>query len=129
VFFKVSQMIETYFKKYPLLLTKALSLNAGKIVLRRMRYQEIPELTRVSSKGQVVIPSRVRERLGIEAGSIFAVLAPRKGNVVVLKKVDSKSLQADLQAFREIEKAWREIERGQMRRATRKGFLEELETW
>lgn len=107
----------------------ALPLKIGKIVLRHMSRHDVPELTRISSKGQVVIPSRVRERLGLKAGSIFAVLTPRKGNVVVLKKVDSKSLQADLRSFREVERAWKEIERGQARRTTRKGFLEELETW
>jgi len=104
-------------------------LNVGKIVLRFMKSEDVPELTRISSKGQVVIPSRVRQKLGIEAGSVFAILTPRKGNVVVLKKIDSKSLQADLRVFREVERAWREIERGQARRASRKRFLEELETW
>lgn len=94
-----------------------------------MRSEDVPELTRISSKGQVVIPSRVRERLGIEAGTVFAVLTPRKGNLVVLKKIDSKSLEADLRTLREAGRAWKEIERGQARRATRKGFLEELETW
>jgi len=94
-----------------------------------MKRQDVPELTRVSSKGQVVIPSRLRQRLGIEAGSMFAILAPRKGNMVILKKVDSKILQADLEVFREVERAWREVERGQVRRATKKGFLEELKTW
>lgn len=106
-----------------------LRLNVGKIVLRFMRSEDVPELTRISSKGQVVIPSRVRQKLGIEAGSVFAILTPRKGNVVVLKKIDNKSLQADLRVFREVERAWREIERGQARRASRKRFLEELETW
>jgi AbrB family looped-hinge helix DNA binding protein len=110
-------------------LSSPLCLNLGKIFLRVMKSQDVPELTRISSKGQVVIPSRVREKLGIEAGSVFAILTPRKGNVVVLKKIDSKSLQADLRIFREIERAWREIERGQARRAPRKRFLEELETW
>ena len=76
-----------------------------------------------------MIPSRVRHKLGIEAGNVFAILTPRKGGMVVLKKVDSKSLQADLRIFREVEKAWREIERGEARRAARKGFVEELETW
>jgi len=94
-----------------------------------MRSETVPELTRMSSKGQVVIPSRVRHKLGIEAGTVFAILTPRRGNVVVLKKIDSKSLQADLRIFREVEKAWREIERGQARRASRKRFLEELKTW
>jgi AbrB family looped-hinge helix DNA binding protein len=94
-----------------------------------MKSEDVPELTRISSKGQVVIPSRVREKLGIEAGSVFAVLTSRKGNLVVLKKIDSKSLQADLRVFREVERAWKEIERGQARRASRKRFLEELDTW
>lgn len=94
-----------------------------------MKSEDVPELTRISSKGQVVIPSRVRHKLGIEAGNVFAILTPRKGGIVVLKKVDSKSLQADLRIFREVEKAWREIERGEVRRAARKGFVEELETW
>jgi AbrB family looped-hinge helix DNA binding protein len=94
-----------------------------------MKRQEVPELTRISSKGQVLIPFRVRERLGLEAGSIFAILTSRRRNVVVLKKVDSKSLQADLRVFRDVERAWREIERGQTRRAGRKGLLEELKTW
>jgi bifunctional DNA-binding transcriptional regulator/antitoxin component of YhaV-PrlF toxin-antitoxin module len=71
----------------------------------------------------------VRNRLGIQAGNVFAILTPRKGNLVVLRKIDSKSLQADLRILREIERAWREIERGEARRATRKGFVEELETW
>lgn len=110
-------------------MSSALCLNLGKIFLRVMKSQDVPELTRISSKGQVVIPSRVREKLGIEAGNVFAILTPRKGNVVVLKKIDSKSLQADLAIFREVERAWREIERGQARRAPRKRFLEELETW
>jgi len=107
----------------------SLRLNPGKMVLPSMRSEAVPELTRISSKGQVVIPSRVREKLGIEAGNVFAILTSRKGNIVVLRKIDSKSLQADLRILREVERAWREIEGGQARRAARKRFLEELETW
>jgi AbrB family looped-hinge helix DNA binding protein len=94
-----------------------------------MKSEDVAQLTRISSKGQVVIPSRVRQKLGIKAGSVFAVLTSRKGSLVVLKKIDSKSLQADLRILREVENAWREIERGEARRATRKSFLEELENW
>ncbi len=94
-----------------------------------MKSQVIPELTRISSKGQVVIPSRIREKMGIESGNVFAILTPRKGNMLVLRKINSKSLQADLSTLREIEKAWVEIEGKQTRRATKKHFLEELETW
>ncbi len=83
----------------------------------------------MSSKGQIVIPSRLRKKLGIEAGSVFAILTPRKGDFVVLKRVYRESLQADLQVFQEVERAWREIERGEARRAPRKRFLDELKTW
>ena len=94
-----------------------------------MKSKDVPELTRISSKGQVVIPARVRDKLGIKTGNVFAVLTVQKGGAVVLKKVDSKALQADLELLREVEKAWREIERGQARRRSRDRFIEELKTW
>jgi len=94
-----------------------------------MAFREIPQLTRISSKGQVVIPIRVRNRLGIKAGGVFAIITKPESGILVLKKVDSKSLQADLELFREVEKAWREIEQGKARKASRKRFLQELQTW
>lgn len=39
--------------------------------------------TKLSSKGQVVIPETIRDRLGLEAGVQFVVVA--EGDVVVLK--------------------------------------------
>lgn len=94
-----------------------------------MASDEVPELTRISSKGQVVIPASVRNKLGIKAGVVFAILTQPKSGVVVLKKVDSKSLRVDLELFRDIEKAWKEIEKGKARRASKRRFLEELGTW
>ena len=41
--------------------------------------------TRLSSKGQVVIPEQIRERLGLKAGAQFVVLG-REG-VVILKAI------------------------------------------
>ena len=41
--------------------------------------------TRLSSKGQVVIPKEVRDRLGLEAGAQFVVVG--EGDVVVLKLI------------------------------------------
>lgn len=41
--------------------------------------------TKMSSKGQVVIPEEVRVALGLEPGSQFVVVG--EGDVVVLKKV------------------------------------------
>lgn len=87
------------------------------------------DLTRISSKGQIVIPENVRNKLGIKAGGLFAVLARPKAGLVVLKKIDSKSLSVDLTLLREVEKAWEEIEQGRARKATVKRFLTELRNW
>jgi len=94
-----------------------------------MTSESVPELTRISSKGQVVIPARVRSRLGLKPGSLFAILTRPKSNIVVLKKVDNKTLQVDLKLLREVEKAWKEIAQGKARKANKKRFLEELQTW
>jgi AbrB family looped-hinge helix DNA binding protein len=94
-----------------------------------MASESVPELTRISSKGQVVIPARVRSRLGLKPGSLFAILAQPESDIVVLKKVDNKTLQVDLGLLREVEKAWKEIAQGKAGKANRKRFLEELQSW
>jgi AbrB family looped-hinge helix DNA binding protein len=94
-----------------------------------MASQSIPELTRISSKGQVVIPAKVRSSLGLKPGSLFAILTKPKSGIVVLKKVDNRTLQVDLGLLREVEKAWKEIARGKARKASKQRFLEELQTW
>jgi AbrB family looped-hinge helix DNA binding protein len=45
--------------------------------------------TRLSSKGQVVIPEEVRKRLGLKAGAQFVVVGD--GDVVILKVVSPPS--------------------------------------
>ena len=44
------------------------------------------EFTKISSKGQIVIPKRIRQILKLEAGALFAV--NEQGNNILLKKVD-----------------------------------------
>ena len=46
--------------------------------------------TKMSSKGQVVIPEEVRERLGFEPGTQFVVVG--EGDVVILKVVSALSI-------------------------------------
>ena len=46
--------------------------------------------TKLSSKGQVVIPEAIRERLGLEAGVRFVVVA--EGDVVVLKVLNAPKM-------------------------------------
>lgn len=42
-------------------------------------------MTRVSSKGQVVIPGLIREKLGLKSGSRLLVFG--EGDTIILKKV------------------------------------------
>ena len=46
--------------------------------------------TRMSSKGQVVIPEDVRERLGLKPGAQFVVVG--EGDVVILKVIAPPSM-------------------------------------
>lgn len=52
---------------------------------------ETVSLTRLSSKGQVVIPESVRKRLGLESGDQFVVLA--EGDAVILKVISRPSMK------------------------------------
>jgi len=45
-----------------------------------------PATTKLSSKGQVVIPEEIRNRLGLEPGAQFIVVG--EGDVVVLKALE-----------------------------------------
>ena len=47
--------------------------------------QPILETTRLSSKGQVVLPLAIRRRLHLSSGSKFAVVG--EGDTVILKKI------------------------------------------
>ena len=44
------------------------------------------EITKISSKGQIVIPQRIRNQLEIDNGSVMVVEAVNE--MVVLKKID-----------------------------------------
>lgn len=46
-----------------------------------------PSTTKLSSKGQVVIPEEIRRRLGLEPGAQFVVVG--EGDVVVLKALEA----------------------------------------
>jgi len=46
--------------------------------------------TKMSSKGQVVIPEAIRKELGLKSGSQFIVVG--KDDVVILKAIDTPSI-------------------------------------
>ena len=48
------------------------------------------EVTRLSSKGQVVLPQAIREKMHLEEGERFVVIG--NGDTIVLKKLEMPSL-------------------------------------
>ena len=87
----------------------------------------VPELTRVSSKGQIVIPSIVRKKLAIKEGSVFAVSS--KDNIIVLRKLETGMREEDLKTLKLIEEAWQDIEEGKFKTASPEKFFNELAKW
>lgn len=47
------------------------------------------DITRLSSRGQVVIPGDIRESMGLEVGTKFVVVA--EGDTVILKRIGRPS--------------------------------------
>jgi AbrB family looped-hinge helix DNA binding protein len=58
-----------------------------------------PEVTRVTSKGQVTIPSRLREEFGFDEGTKLMVVPTEHG--LVLKKIELPSVEEFQERVRE----------------------------
>jgi AbrB family looped-hinge helix DNA binding protein len=61
--------------------------------------------TKMSSKGQVVIPEDIRRRLGLRAGTQFVVLG--EGDVVILRSIAPPSMEDFDSQIRKARKAAR----------------------
>ena len=90
--------------------------------------RRVPNLVKVGTKGQLVIPSKLREAMHLNAGSIFVVSHP-KDDLLLLKKIESSTLSDDIATLEEVKKAWNEIETGKCVSSSKKEFLAELEKW
>lgn len=84
-------------------------------------------LTKMSSKGQIVIPSEFREDL--KEGEQLIII--KNNNQLILKKVSEldKNLKADLEFAKRTEESWERYEKGQFKSSTAKDFLKDLERW
>ncbi|MCL5239121.1 MAG: AbrB/MazE/SpoVT family DNA-binding domain-containing protein [Candidatus Marsarchaeota archaeon] len=88
---------------------------------------ETIQLTRASSKGQIVIPTKMRKRLNIREGSLF-LISSEKG-VIVMKKISTKINPEDLKTIRLVEEAWKDIEEGRYKVFSAAAFSKELAKW
>ena len=85
------------------------------------------DVTRLSSKGQVIIPARMRQ--GMKKGERLVVI--RNKGQLILKKADDfdSNISEDLEFAERTEKAMRDYQKGRFASKSKKGFLAELETW
>ncbi|MFH1247248.1 MAG: AbrB/MazE/SpoVT family DNA-binding domain-containing protein [Candidatus Micrarchaeota archaeon] len=70
------------------------------------------QITKMSSRGQIVIPEGVREEMEIGAGSTFVVFAHKDADSILLKKLE----------FREPVKAFEEMVKWSKQHAAEKGL-------
>ncbi len=84
-------------------------------------------LTRMSSKGQIVIPNEMRRE--IPAGEKMLIIKNKKQ--FILKKASEldKALKEDLEFARRTEEAWKRYDAGKFKRMNGDDFLKELDKW
>ncbi|HNR44624.1 MAG TPA: AbrB/MazE/SpoVT family DNA-binding domain-containing protein [Methanofastidiosum sp.] len=85
------------------------------------------EFTRVSSKGQIVIPKDIRESLNIEEGDLLAAVSEE--NFIILKKVNPKITEEEKILLKRIKEAWDSIDRGDYKEMEGRELLEEMKKW
>ena len=79
------------------------------------------EITKISSKGQVVIPFSLRRKMGIREGESFIV--SEKDNLIVLKKVEGSITEDDLDTIERIKEAWKDVEEGRFKKMEKEELL------
>ena len=84
-------------------------------------------ITKMSSKGQVVIPAEMRDTLH-EGDKILII---HNDNQLIMKKATKldENLREDLEFAKRTEEAWKSYERGEFKSMDSKDFLKELEEW
>jgi AbrB family looped-hinge helix DNA binding protein len=84
-------------------------------------------ITKMSSKGQIVIPAEMRK--GINEGDKLLVI--RKDNHLIMKKATEldKNLADDLEFARRTEEAWKEYDRGEFISMNFDDFIKEMKKW
>ncbi|MBS3131366.1 AbrB/MazE/SpoVT family DNA-binding domain-containing protein [Candidatus Woesearchaeota archaeon] len=84
-------------------------------------------VARLSSKGQLVIPSGIRARASLKEGSM--VLVASYGDMVVLKKVGKLVSDEDLESLKRVDEAWEDIEHGRYKTGSLEEFFSQAREW
>ena len=84
-------------------------------------------ITKMSSKGQIVIPQEMRE--DIAEGDKMVII--KNDGQLILKKMEDfdKNLKEDLEFAKRTEEAWKRYDKGEFKSMDSKEFLKELKKW
>ena len=82
------------------------------------------EITKLSTKGQIVIPESIRK--GLQIGTPFVV--SRQEGLIVLKEVKDLT-KKEMDEIKELNKIWKEIDEGRGTTMDVEDFLKEMKTW
>ncbi len=84
-------------------------------------------LTKLSSKGQIVIPAELREDM--KEGDQFLII--KSDNQLILKKATAldKQFKEDLEFAKRTEEAWKRYEKGEFIKMDFDKFTEEMKKW
>ncbi|HJX50945.1 MAG TPA: AbrB/MazE/SpoVT family DNA-binding domain-containing protein [Candidatus Nanoarchaeia archaeon] len=84
-------------------------------------------ITRMSSKGQIVIPQEMRQNF--KEGEKILVI--QGGDKLILKKASDmdENLKEDLDFAKRTEEAWKKFERGEFISMDSEDFLKEMKKW
>ncbi|MBS3072080.1 AbrB/MazE/SpoVT family DNA-binding domain-containing protein [Candidatus Pacearchaeota archaeon] len=85
------------------------------------------DVSKISSKGQVVIPARLRGRYKEGENIIFI----DDGKNLILKKETEidKSLREDIEFAKRTEQGWKDIEEGRSTNVEFEEFIKEIKKW
>lgn len=85
------------------------------------------DITRMSSKGQIVIPLDMRK--DIKEGEKLVIV--KSANQIILKKASKmdEQLKEDIEFARRTEEAWKEHEKGKFKTLEFDDFMKELKKW
>jgi AbrB family looped-hinge helix DNA binding protein len=84
-------------------------------------------ITRMSSKGQIVIPAEMRRGL-VEGEKLLLI---RKDDNIIMKKASvlSKNFLEDLEFAKRTEESWKRYESGKFREMEFEDFMTEMKKW
>lgn len=84
-------------------------------------------ISKMSSKGQIVIPSSLRDDL--KPGDEFLIV--KQDGRIIMKNMNelAKGLKADFVFAERVEKSWQSYDNGKFVSKSKKDFLKDLQKW